>query len=64
MSDKGEFEERLDVMSGVGDSVGCRSLSCSMVKREGFIVVWSNYFVEMEEKMEMVESVYDEELGC
>lgn len=62
-NDKGGFQGRPDDKSATGDTVGCRSLNCSMVKREGLIVARSNHFVEMEQKMETVKSAHDEELG-
>lgn len=59
-NEKGELQERLDSSSV---NAGCRSLNCSMVKRDGLIVAWSNHFVEMEQKTETVKSAQDEELG-
>lgn len=62
-NEKEDFQGRSDDKSGTCDTVGCRSLNCSMVRRDGLIVARSNHFVEIEQKMETVKSAQDEELG-
>lgn len=59
--EEGDDTGRLDERNSSGNMLGCRSLNCTMIKRDGLIVARSNHFVEMERKMEAVTK--DEELG-